>query len=663
MKKLLLLLASVALFAVGCQNNLTDETIGGSINDSTTITVSLNDTRISLGEKDGDSYPVYWSEGDKITVNGVLSEEAQINAENKASATFQFSKVLSHPLHITYPYCASTTAETPIVEFPAEQTYAEGTFASGYAPMCGYAESKSNAISLSHLAGVLRFPVIAAHEGVVLEKVVITSQNKIAGEFTVDCQNATISATEGCGNTVTYTLPANYTLSTTTPSEFFITLPAVELGACTIEFVETSGGKMVANWSINKPLPQGIVREFKTIIYQHKSTISLPSFASEEDEFIIEKPKQPNNEIWYTATAKVTPFQTDVFGANIISNTYEKGMGIIKFDRDVISIGLRAFQGCSNLVTITIPNSVTSIGTEAFYNCKGLESIAIPNCVTSIEQQAFMSCPNLASVIIPNSVTKIGARAFNSFSKLMDVHIMNIDMVTSFAGIFSDYNLWHNGNLVTEYDFPEGITEVDERLAYCKSIQTVTIPHSAVNIKLYAFRNCSSLTSVTIPDSVTSIGSSTFSGCSSLVCITIPNSVTSIGDGAFSKCENLESITIPEGISKIGDYTFSYCKKLTSIIIPDGVTSIGERAFQVCNALTSITIPEGVTLIEDYAFMECINLEKVYCKAITPPEIGTNTFYFCNPLFYVPTLSLDTYKQNAKWYSYQNRIFGYDYSE
>ena len=52
--------------------------------------------------------------------------------------------------------------------------------------------------------------------------------------------------------------------------------------------------------------------------------------------------------------------------------------------------------------------SVTSIGEQAFEDCSGLTSVTIPNSVTSIGEQAFDCCSGLTSVTIPNSVTSIG---------------------------------------------------------------------------------------------------------------------------------------------------------------------------------------------------------------------------------------------------------------
>ena len=73
----------------------------------------------------------------------------------------------------------------------------------------------------------------------------------------------------------------------------------------------------------------------------------------------------------------------------------------------VTSIGMMAFSGCTGLTTITIPNSITSIDYAAFSSCTGLTSVTIPNSVTYIDSWAFSSCANLTSVIIPNSVTSI----------------------------------------------------------------------------------------------------------------------------------------------------------------------------------------------------------------------------------------------------------------
>ena len=91
----------------------------------------------------------------------------------------------------------------------------------------------------------------------------------------------------------------------------------------------------------------------------------------------------------------------------------------------VTSIGRVAFICCSDLITVSIPNSVTSIGERAFDGCSKLTSVNIPNSVTSIERGVFRGCLVLTSVTIPNSVTSIGELAFEYCSGLTSVNIPN----------------------------------------------------------------------------------------------------------------------------------------------------------------------------------------------------------------------------------------------
>lgn len=182
----------------------------------------------------------------------------------------------------------------------------------------------------------------------------------------------------------------------------------------------------------------------------------------EEDE----EEEKTKSYIYYTSSDGniVNPTNANGFGANIISNTYENGQGIITFDGAVTSIGDNAFLNCSLLTSITIPNSITSIGVHAFDDCESLITINIPNSITSIGEMAFAWCSSLTSIEIPNSLISI-----------------------------------ENGTFVN-----------------CSSLTSVTIPNSVTNIGESAFRYCSSLTSITIPENVTSIGKQAFAESSSL---------------------------------------------------------------------------------------------------------------------------------------------------
>ena len=280
MKKFLSI-ALVSLLFIGCQH---DGIVDVDGNKGGRLEVSLAETRTSLGDKSGDTYPVYWSEGDRIVVNGVKSQSAQIDAKNHSQAVFEVGSVVDYPYSITYPYCEATSAEQAKVLFPAEQSYVEGTFAQDAAPMCGYVTSGSR-VSLRHLSALLRLPIRASLEGVVLDRVVVTSTSgaKIAGEFAVNCSDASITPTNSTTSVITYTLPENFELSTSKDCVLYISLPAVEVGNCTIEFVTSDGEKMTATWN-SKKLPAGVVREFKTITYKAGTTCLLPTMNSMDDE-------------------------------------------------------------------------------------------------------------------------------------------------------------------------------------------------------------------------------------------------------------------------------------------------------------------------------------------------------------------------------------------
>ncbi len=287
MKRYLYIITTVALLFSACVADWDEIPFNGE--STATLTISLEQSRTSLGEKSGESYPVYWSEGDRIAINGVRSDEAEIDVSNKACATFSVSASLKSPYHITYPYTSTTSADFPKVLFHAEQSYAKGSFSPESVPMCGYATSGDKAISLTHLAGLLMFPVKAEQEGIALEKVIVTSTSgkKISGLFNVDCATATISPNKSNGSTITYTLPDNFVLSTTTAEPLYIALPAGEAGNCRIEFIEPSGKRMVCIWRPTTPVKRGVVREFGTITYKAGAEEAISPFVGVEESLTI----------------------------------------------------------------------------------------------------------------------------------------------------------------------------------------------------------------------------------------------------------------------------------------------------------------------------------------------------------------------------------------
>ena len=221
----------------------------------------------------------------------------------------------------------------------------------------------------------------------------------------------------------------------------------------------------------------------------------------------------------------------------------------------VTSIGWDAFEFCTALTGVTIPNSITHIGAWAFRGCTGLTSVTIPNSVTRIDGSVFYECSALSTINIPNSVTSIGPSAFRGTAWLD-----NKPDGLIYAGLVA---YTYKGTM------PSGTR--------------ITLQSGTLGIADYAFENCTNLSSVTIPNTVINIGQRAFYNCSSLSSMYIPNSVTSIGDYTFYICKALASVTLGNSVTSIGKYAFLGCSALTNITIPNSVTNIDESAFSGCS--------------------------------------------------------------------------------
>ena len=362
--------------------------------------------------------------------------------------------------------------------------------------------------------------------------------------------------------------------------------------------------------------------------------------------------------ITYTSTdgAVIDAANSYRFGANIISNTYENGIGIIRFDAPVALIGEKAFWNCDNLESITIPNSATSIGKNAFINCSGLKNITIGDNVTSIGFGAFSGCISLTGITIGDNVTEIGERAFFNCSSLESVTMGN-NVTEIGVSAFEDCTS------LTSITIPDGVTTMRERvLKSCSSLTSVIIGKGVTTIGNAAFGACVSLTSLEIPDNVTLIEEHAFYSCIGLISITLPNSITEIKENTFNGCENLISVTIPDSVTIIRERAFDSCG-LVSITIGNNVTTIENCAFIWCRSLKNVTISESVTLIGEFAFYACTSLAAVYCKPTTPPTGSSNMFTGNDPdrKIYVPTNSVNAYKREMYWMNYHQYIVGYDF--
>lgn len=258
--------------------------------------------------------------------------------------------------------------------------------------------------------------------------------------------------------------------------------------------------------------------------------------------FMNKEATQPHNEIWYTSTdgLVVEPSEATL-GANIISNTYENGRGVLRCDGEIQTLGRRAFAQKSNLQTISIPNSVTVIDGYAFSNCTALADIVIPDSVTLIGYGAFEYCDKLVNITIPNGVKSIGGYCF----------------------------------------------------FYCSGLQYITIADSVENIEMGCFQVCGKLRGARLSASLSVLATDLFRGCYALVDVEIPEKVTTINTRAFHGCK-FTSITIPENVEEMKNLAIADCTLLTTVYFERTTPPIfGTTVFSGATKLSKIYVPSA----------------------------------------------------------------------
>ena len=268
--------------------------------------------------------------------------------------------------------------------------------------------------------------------------------------------------------------------------------------------------------------------------------------------------------------------------------------------KPVTSLGASAFNGCSELMGVVIPNSVTNIGSSAFKDCSGLMSVVVPDGVTRIGGSAFAGCSGLTNVTIPTSVTNIGSSAFKDCDHLTSVTVPQYVCTRKIPAIFPS--------------------------SYQEITHVVLLP-DVTNIGASAFKGCSALTGLVIPNGVTNIGASAFSGCSGLVDVVIPDGVTRIGGSAFLDCSGLASVVIPASVTDIGSSAFKDCGYLARVTVPQCVcarkfSSVFPSSYQ---SITDVVISSDVTNLAASAFKDCSRLANVVFEG-DAPKLGKNAF-------------------------------------
>ena len=234
----------------------------------------------------------------------------------------------------------------------------------------------------------------------------------------------------------------------------------------------------------------------------------------------------------------------------------------------VVAIGDTAFNKCTNLTSVVIPETVTKIGWAAFQNCSNLPSITIPESVTEIGVNAFFGC---TAMPVENDI------------RYADTYVIGVTDKTH-----------------TSYNIKEGTRFIgSDAFRYCTNLVSIHIPNSVISIDFEAFRNCNALKSIIVPFSVKSIGEFAFEDCKKLESAQWPNAVTWIGQGVFRNCVNLSTIKLGNGINSISNEWFRGCP-ITEVYVnwtsPAGL-NIQRGAF---TEVFKITLHVPVGCIENY---------------------------------------------------------------
>ena len=290
-----------------CTTDATED-LGVQLNGAgqTEITLSLEESRTQLGEKADGVYPLYWSEGDKIAVNGVVSNEVPADAVGAAAATFTLNGTLAYPYNVIYPAPAEGVVAVaegcyPVV-FPATQEYKAGNIDGAAAAMYGYAEEGSAPV-LNHLTGVLRFAVKGE---VTLSELVVKAQSgAIAGTYDVNCATGALTAQTGStSDTVTLSFGQGLTLGAeATP--IYVAVPAGEYGEVVVTINTVSGEQMVVKFNTDgKPIAAGKVREFAEFEFVANTTDE--EFVIDSKESLIRFAANPTKSAKVTANIDMT---------------------------------------------------------------------------------------------------------------------------------------------------------------------------------------------------------------------------------------------------------------------------------------------------------------------------------------------------------------------
>lgn len=333
---------------------------------------------------------------------------------------------------------------------------------------------------------------------------------------------------------------------------------------------------------------------------------------------------------------------------------------ILEPSNQPVIIGESAFEGCSQIASLTLPDNTIRVNPYAFKGCTAMKSLALGKNTLVIDKGSFSGCTGLTEVKFNDVLQSIGGGAFEKCSSLATVSDLPESLcdwvaVDASTGYGFGNAVFANCTSLVNLVLPSSLTKVPKELCVgCSSLASISLGGNIDTVCKAAFMGCTNLQEISLADSVTIIEDDAFNGCSKLKkviveeCSSVGNMAyancttlskvrliaDTYGTGVFSGCTSLTSAEInAAGLSELPAETFSGCVKLNDFGDTDftKIKIVGAFAFSGCSALTGVNIPNAV-IVEDSAFKDCTSLKKIMDKAISVQDYGASCFQNCSSL-------------------------------
>ena len=175
----------------------------------------------------------------------------------------------------------------------------------------------------------------------------------------------------------------------------------------------------------------------------------------------------------------------------------------IIIEEGITGINDRLTRMFKNAISVTLPSSLESIGENNFSNFTKLETVTIPDNskLKYIYTRAFERCTSLKSINLPQGLESIYSRAFYTCSNLTNLKLPStLTRIDELA--FSNGPRFKNNELTV----PKGVTTIKSRSIYnINDLKTINVENGVTKIEKYAFADNDSLKNVYLPASITSI--------------------------------------------------------------------------------------------------------------------------------------------------------------